>query len=80
VDGAFGLWAAVSPSLRHLVAGIAQADSIATDAHKWLNVPYDSGIAMIAHAESHRRAFSLAAQYIQDHPAAVPVCLRSCRR
>jgi glutamate/tyrosine decarboxylase-like PLP-dependent enzyme len=66
VDGAFGLWAAVSPSLRQLVAGIAQADSIATDAHKWLNVPYDSGIAMIAHAESHRRAFSLAAQYIQE--------------
>jgi glutamate/tyrosine decarboxylase-like PLP-dependent enzyme len=49
VDGAFGLWAAVSPSLAPLVRGIDQADSIATDGHKWLNVPYDSGIALTAH-------------------------------
>jgi glutamate/tyrosine decarboxylase-like PLP-dependent enzyme len=65
VDGAFGLWAAASPSLRHLVSGIELADSIATDAHKWLNVPYDCGIALTAHAEAHRRALTLAAHYIQ---------------
>jgi glutamate/tyrosine decarboxylase-like PLP-dependent enzyme len=65
VDGAFGLWAAASPDLRHLVHGIALADSIATDAHKWLNVPYDCGIALTAHAEAHRRALTLPAHYIQ---------------
>ncbi len=66
VDGAFGLWAAVSPSLRHLVNGVDRADSIATDAHKWLNVPYDSGIAFTAHPESHRRAMTRAAHYILE--------------
>jgi len=64
VDGAFGLWAAASPSLRHLVAGIELADSIATDAHKWLNVPYDSGIVFTAHPESHQRALLVPAHYI----------------
>src|SRR5699024_8888686 len=49
IDGAFGLWAASSPNYKHLVTGIGQADSIATDAHKWLNVPYDCGITMCAH-------------------------------
>ena len=66
VDGAFGLWAAVSPSLAPLVRGVDQADSIATDGHKWLNVPYDSGIALTAHPDSHRRALTLAAHYIQE--------------
>lgn len=64
VDAAFGLWAAVSPALAPLVRGIDQADSVATDGHKWLNVPYDSGIALTAHPESHRRALTLAAHYI----------------
>jgi len=64
VDGAFGLWAATSPSLRHLVAGCERADSWATDAHKWLNVPYDSGIAFCAHPEAHRAAMSVHAEYL----------------
>ena len=52
VDGAFGLWAAAAPACRHLTAGIADADSWATDAHKWLNVPYDSGMAFVRDRES----------------------------
>jgi glutamate/tyrosine decarboxylase-like PLP-dependent enzyme len=67
VDGAFGIWAAVSPRLRHLVAGLELADSWTTDAHKWLNVPYDSGIVLCAHPESHRRSMTVQAAYlIQD--------------
>jgi glutamate/tyrosine decarboxylase-like PLP-dependent enzyme len=65
VDGAFGLWAAASPGLRHLVAGISGADSVATDGHKWLNVPYDSGIVLTAHAAAHERALTMPAHYIQ---------------
>jgi glutamate/tyrosine decarboxylase-like PLP-dependent enzyme len=64
VDGAFGLWAAASPSLRHLVRGSERADSWATDAHKWLNVPYDSGIAFCAHPEAHRAAMRVTASYL----------------
>lgn len=66
VDGAFGLWAAASPEFCHLVDGIERADSVTTDAHKWLNVPYDCGIALCAHPESHRRAMTLAVSYILD--------------
>jgi glutamate/tyrosine decarboxylase-like PLP-dependent enzyme len=70
VDGAFGIWAAVSPRLRHLVAGLERADSWTTDAHKWLNVPYDSGIVLCAHPESHRIAMTVSASYlIQDEGA-----------
>ena len=70
VDGAFGIWAAVSPSLRPLVTGLELADSWTTDAHKWLNVPYDSGIVLCAHPESHRRAMTIQAEYlIQDEGA-----------
>jgi glutamate/tyrosine decarboxylase-like PLP-dependent enzyme len=70
VDGAFGLWAAVAPSRRHLVEGIERADSWTTDAHKWLNVPYDSGIVLCAHPESHRAAMTITASYlIQDEGA-----------
>ena len=67
VDGAFGLWAAVSEQLRPLVDGIELADSWASDAHKWLNVPYDSGLVLCAHSEPHRAAMSIRAAYlIQD--------------
>jgi glutamate/tyrosine decarboxylase-like PLP-dependent enzyme len=67
VDGAFGMWAAVSPQFRHLVAGLDRADSWTTDAHKWLNVPYDSGIVLCAHPESHRAAMTVHADYlVQD--------------
>jgi glutamate/tyrosine decarboxylase-like PLP-dependent enzyme len=64
VDGAFGLWAAAAPSRRHLAAGSERADSWATDAHKWLNVPYDCGIAFCAHPESHRAALGIRSEYL----------------
>ena len=64
IDGAIGLWAAASPSLRHLVAGVERADSWATDAHKLLNVPYDSGLAFCAHPESHRAALGVRSAYL----------------
>jgi glutamate/tyrosine decarboxylase-like PLP-dependent enzyme len=68
VDGAFGLWAAASPALKPLVAGIELADSIASDAHKWLNVPYDCGLVFTAHPEAHQRALTVPAHYIQMTP------------
>ncbi|MFC6016288.1 pyridoxal phosphate-dependent decarboxylase family protein [Plantactinospora solaniradicis] len=64
VDGAYGLWAAASPALRHLVRGVERADSWAFDAHKWLNVPYDSGLAFCAHPDSHRAAMTATADYL----------------
>jgi glutamate/tyrosine decarboxylase-like PLP-dependent enzyme len=64
VDGAFGLWAAVSPRLRDHLAGVERADSWATDMHKWLNVPYDCGVAFTAHPESHSAAFTARAPYL----------------
>ena len=64
VDGAFGLWAAASPAYRHLVAGVERADSWAADGHKWLNVPYDSGIVMTADAEAHRAAMTVSGSYL----------------
>jgi len=70
VDGAFGLWAAASPQLRALVAGVERADSWTTDAHKWLNVPYDSGLVFCAHPDAHRAAMAITASYlIQDEGA-----------
>jgi glutamate/tyrosine decarboxylase-like PLP-dependent enzyme len=64
VDGAFGLWAAASPVLRPRVAGVERADSWATDAHKWLNVPYDSGVVLCAHPDAHRAAMGVRASYL----------------
>jgi glutamate/tyrosine decarboxylase-like PLP-dependent enzyme len=67
VDGAFGIWAAVSPRFRHLVDAIERADSWTTDAHKWLQVPYDSGLVFCKHPESHRAAMTVTTSYlIQD--------------
>jgi len=65
VDGAFGLWAAASPELRHLVHGVERADSWTTDCHKWLNVPYDSGLAFCAHPDAHRAAMAVTASYLE---------------
>ncbi|RXZ41727.1 pyridoxal phosphate-dependent decarboxylase family protein, partial [Agromyces binzhouensis] len=65
VDGAFGLWAAASPRLRHLTSGVADADSWSTDAHKTLSVPYDCGIAMVRDSAAMRRALSMHASYLQ---------------
>jgi glutamate/tyrosine decarboxylase-like PLP-dependent enzyme len=64
VDGAFGLWAAVSERYAPLVAGAEQADSWTTDAHKWLNVPFDCGFAFIRDAEAHRAAMQVSASYL----------------
>ncbi|HEV2775115.1 MAG TPA: aminotransferase class V-fold PLP-dependent enzyme [Solirubrobacteraceae bacterium] len=72
VDGAFGLWAAVSPSRRHLLDGFEGADSWATDAHKWLNVPYDCGIALVADAARQRGAMASTADYIPANDSDVP--------
>ena len=64
VDGAMGLWCNAVPEMRHLLAGAERADSWATDGHKWLNVPYDSGYAFVAHAEHHRAAMEHHASYL----------------
>ncbi|HEY1330674.1 MAG TPA: pyridoxal-dependent decarboxylase [Actinomycetota bacterium] len=69
VDGAFGLWAAAGPATRHLVDGVERADSWATDAHKWLNVPYDCGLAFTAHPQAHLAATSAHAEYLMKSDA-----------
>ncbi len=64
VDGAFGLWAAAAPGRRHLTEGVADADSWATDGHKWLNVPYDSGLAFVRDAVQLRATMAVHAAYL----------------
>jgi glutamate/tyrosine decarboxylase-like PLP-dependent enzyme len=72
VDGAFGLWAAASAKLRELVRGVERADSWITDAHKWLNVPYDSALVLCSDPEAHRAAMTVSASYlIQDNARVV---------
>jgi glutamate/tyrosine decarboxylase-like PLP-dependent enzyme len=65
VDGAFGLWAAAAPQRAHLVAGVGEADSWATDCHKWLNTPYDCGLVFVRHPEAQRNALMMTAAYLQ---------------
>jgi glutamate/tyrosine decarboxylase-like PLP-dependent enzyme len=69
VDGAFGLWASASPRHRERLAGVSRADSWSSDAHKWLNTPYDCGIAFCAHPASHRRALAISADYLPESEA-----------
>ncbi|HVL54582.1 MAG TPA: aminotransferase class V-fold PLP-dependent enzyme [Vitreimonas sp.] len=86
VDAAFGLWAAAVPELEPLVRGLADADSWSTDAHKWLNVPYDCGVVVVRDAASHRAAMSMGAAYYvltegaeRDSFAVVPESSRRAR-
>ncbi|WBC15875.1 pyridoxal-dependent decarboxylase [Micromonospora sp. WMMA1998] len=83
VDGAFGLWAAASPATRHLVDGLAAADSWACDGHKWLNLPYDTAFAFCAHPDTHAAAMSYAAAYLVGSggvPAGADLTAESSRR
>lgn len=72
VDGAFGLWLAATPERAHLVQGVADADSWATDAHKWLNVPYDSGLVISRRPEYLRAALAASAAYLQQDARGEP--------
>ena len=72
VDGAFGLWAAASPRHRGLLEGHERMDSWATDGHKWLNVPYDCGIAAVADADAHRAAMTAGAAYLPEREDDAP--------
>ncbi|MCC6925760.1 pyridoxal-dependent decarboxylase [Novosphingobium sp.] len=86
VDGAFGLWARASAQHRHLLAGIEQCDSWATDGHKWLQTPYDCGFVIVRHEAAHRQAMDMQASYLTRddrsfrHPGAyVPELSRRSR-
>ena len=73
VDGAFGLWARASRRHRELADGLERADSWATDAHKWLNVPYDGGLAIVRDADALRGAMSVQAAYLPDRAGREPI-------
>ena len=86
VDGAFGLWAQATPRFRHLTRGVEQADSWATDGHKWLQLPYDSGFVIVKDRAAHARAMSIEASYLpsagegeRDPSAFVPELSRRAR-
>jgi glutamate/tyrosine decarboxylase-like PLP-dependent enzyme len=64
VDGAFGVWAAIAPESKHLVAGMERADSLAFDLHKWMYLPYPIGCVLVKNEEDHRRTFSLVPTYL----------------
>jgi glutamate/tyrosine decarboxylase-like PLP-dependent enzyme len=72
VDGAFGMWAAAAPARAHLTRGIEDADSWATDAHKWLNVPYDSGLVFARNAGALRAAMSVSGAYLAQDEDRIP--------
>ena len=72
IDGAFGLWARAAPTLAHLADG-AEAHSWATDGHKWLNVPYDSGLAIVTDVQALRRAVAVTAAYLPDADSLQPL-------
>ena len=82
VDGAFGLWARATPALAHLGDGLDAADSWATDAHKWLNVPYDCGVALVRNPAALRQAMSISGAYLLqgDTRDAIDVTPDSSRR
>ena len=64
VDGAFGLWARLLPEKSHLTRGLERADSWSVDGHKWLQIPYDSGFAIVKNSDAHRRAMNISASYL----------------
>ena len=76
VDGAFGLWAAASPALAGLTAGVGDADSWATDGHKWLNVPYDCGVVAVRDRDAHAAAMGMTASYLVRSGRRRPLELR----
>ena len=73
IDGAFGLWARAAPTLAHLADGAELAHSWATDGHKWLNVPYDSGLAIVSDVQALRRAVAVTAAYLPDADSLQPL-------
>jgi glutamate/tyrosine decarboxylase-like PLP-dependent enzyme len=71
VDGAFGAFAALAPSLRSEVAGLDQADSVAVDLHKWGYLPFEVGLALVRHPAAHRATFATASSYLDATPRGI---------